>query len=145
MSETGLENFDRTLQKTHLWLNEIGETLGPDRQRHYHAMRAVMFALRDRLPIEEAFHLSSNLPTLVRGVFWESYRPAGKPEKYRSREEFLNKIAEHLDQTPPIDPEDAARAVFGAIQRHVSAGEVEEVKHLVPEEVRTFFPQAEGT
>lgn len=141
MSETGLENFDRTLQKTHLWLKDVGETIGPDRQRQYHALRSVMFALRDRLTIEEAFHLSSHLPTLVRGIYWESYRPAGKPEKYRSREEFLDKVSQHLKQVPPINPEDASRAVFAAIARHVSAGEVEEVKQMVPEGVRTLFPQ----
>lgn len=141
MSETGLENFDRTLQKTHLWLKDIGETLGPDKQRQYHAMRGVMFALRDRLTIEEAFHVSSHLPTLVRGVYWESYRPAGKPEKYRSRDEFLEKVSSHLDQSRPINAEEATRAVFGAIERHVTPGELEQVKHMLPEEVRTLFPQ----
>ena len=143
MSAAGLENFDRTLQKTHLWLKDIGEAegIGPDRQRQYHALRSVLFALRDRLTIEEAFHLSSHLPILVRGVYWESYRPAGKPEKYRSRDEFLERVQQHLQLTPPINPEDAARAVFAAIAAHVSAGEVEEVRQMVPEEVRTLFPQ----
>lgn len=141
MTETGLENFDRTLQKTHLWLKDIGETIGPDRQRQFHALRSVLFALRDRLTIEEAFHLSSHLPTLVRGIYWEAYRPTNKPERYRSRDEFLEKIMVGLDQSPPINPEEAARAVFAAIAQHVSAGEVEQVKKMVPEEVRTLFPQ----
>ena len=69
MSATGLEVFDKTIQTTHVWLNEIGETIGPDKQRCYHALRAVLFALRDRLTTEEAFHLSAQLPMLVRGIF----------------------------------------------------------------------------
>ena len=32
MTTTGLENFDRTLQKTHGWLNEIGEALDAEKQ-----------------------------------------------------------------------------------------------------------------
>lgn len=31
MADTGLPVFDKTLQTTHIWLNEIMEELGPDR------------------------------------------------------------------------------------------------------------------
>ncbi|CUH40808.1 hypothetical protein JSE7799_03545 [Jannaschia seosinensis] len=141
MSETGLENFDRTLHKTNDWLNDIGDAIGPDKQRQFHALRSVLWALRDRLMIEEAFHLASHLPTLVRGIFWEDYRPAGKPDVFRSREEFLQRVSGALEGAPPMDPEEAARAVFAAMDRHVSGGEMEQVIHLVPEEVRELFPQ----
>ena len=59
MSSTGLEVFDKTLQTTNLWLNEIGQDIGPDKQRCYHALRAVLFALRDRLTVDEAADLSA--------------------------------------------------------------------------------------
>lgn len=140
MSTTGLENFDRTLQKTHDWLNEIGDATGPDKQHQFHALRAVLWALRDRLTTEEAFHLSSHMPTLVRGIYWEDYRPTGKPDKYRSREEFLERVSQTLEGAAPINPEDAARAVFAAMQTHVSPGELEHVKGMVPEGVRDLFP-----
>jgi uncharacterized protein (DUF2267 family) len=141
MSATGLDVFDKTLQTTNVWLNEIGETLGPDRQRNYHALRAVLFALRDRLTPEEAFHLSAELPMLVRGVFWESYRPSGKPERYRARDEFLEKVQDGLGQIAPMNAEDCARAVFGVLERHVPKGEIEDVRHMLPEDVRTLFPE----
>lgn len=32
MSTTGLDVFDRTLQTTHIWLDQIMEELGPDRR-----------------------------------------------------------------------------------------------------------------
>jgi uncharacterized protein (DUF2267 family) len=56
MSATGLDVFDRTLQITHVWLDDIMAELGPDRQRAYHALRAVLHALRDRLPLNLAAH-----------------------------------------------------------------------------------------
>jgi len=140
VSTTGLENFDRTLQKTHDWLNEIGDAVGPDKQRQFHALRAVLWALRDRLTNEEAFHLSSQMPTLVRGIYWEDYRPAGKPETYRSRDEFLHRVSQTLEGASAIDPEDATRAVFAAMQQHVSAGEMEHVIGMVPKGVRDLFP-----
>lgn len=140
MSDFGIDSFDKTIQLTHVWLRDIGETIGPDRQRQYHALRAVLFALRDRLDIHEAFDLSAQMPMLVRGIFWEGYRPAHKPESYRSREEFLQAVSRGADVSPPLDPEDSARAVFATIARHVRPGEVEQVRHLLPEPVRTLFP-----
>jgi uncharacterized protein (DUF2267 family) len=34
------------------------------------------------------------------------------------------------------------RAVFHTLARHVSAGEVEKLKHALPEQLRRIFPQA---
>lgn len=104
MSDLGLNAFDKTIQLTHVWLKDVGETIGPDKQRQYHALRAVLFALRDRIPVEEAFHLSAQMPMLVRGIFWESYNPAHKPETYRSKDEFLEAIEGGLQVSPPLDP-----------------------------------------
>src|SRR2546423_5270300 len=59
MSATGLDVFDRTLQITNIWLDEIMETLGPDRQVAWHALGAVLRALRDRLPLGLAVHLGA--------------------------------------------------------------------------------------
>jgi hypothetical protein len=35
MSSTGLKIVDETLQKTNVWLKEIEQVCGPDRQRAY--------------------------------------------------------------------------------------------------------------
>ena len=55
MSQLGLDIFDRTIHDTNTWLKEISEELGrPDRQIAYHALRGVLFTMRDRLTAEEA-------------------------------------------------------------------------------------------
>lgn len=144
MSATGLEVFDRSLHTTNTWLNEIGEAVGPDKQRAYHALRAVLFAVRDRLTPDEAFHLSAELPLLIRGIFWEGYRPASAPQSWRSRNEFFAKIEEGIGQIEPVDPEAAARAVLGVLSRHVPTGEIDHVKQMLPDDVRLLFNEAES-
>ena len=42
-----------------------------DRQDAYRAVRGVLHTLRDRLPVEESAQLAAQLPTLLRGVFYE--------------------------------------------------------------------------
>jgi uncharacterized protein (DUF2267 family) len=140
MSATGLAVFDETLHKTNTWLKEIAEELDSDRHRAYQALRGVLHCLRDRLTIEEAAHLGDQLPMLVRGFYYEGWRPVGKPEKIRSREDFLDPVAGNIPHSP-IDPEDATRAVFRVLERHVTSGEISDVIHELPQGIRGLWPQ----
>lgn len=140
MSVTGLEAFDKALQTTNAWLKEIGEQIGSDRQRCYQALQTVLFTLRDRLTPDEAAHLAARLAMLVRGIYHEGYKPAGKPDRTRSRGAFLQKMSEHFDQTRPLGAEEAARAVFKVLDHCVDPGEMADVKQSLPESVRTLFP-----
>ena len=142
MSATGLDVFDRTIHTTNLWLKEIAEDIGPDRQRAYHALSAVLRALRDRLTLEEAAQLAAQLPLLVRGIYYDQWRPVEQPKRVRHLDDFLALIAQGEGEIKPIDPEDAARAVFKVLDRHISRGEIEQVKAELPAEIRSLWPSA---
>lgn len=140
MSATGLEVFDQTLQKTNLWLKEIMAHLGPDRQRAYHALRAVLHTLRDRLTVEEAAHLSAQLPLLIRGIYFEGWHPAHKPTRERTKEEFLEQVASRLQGIEPMNPEAATRAVLEVLARNVDAAEAAHVKQMLPKSLHGLWP-----
>lgn len=143
MAATGLDVFDSTLQKTNIWLKEIEAELGPDRHRSYEALRAVLHALRDRLSVDEAAHLGAQLPMLVRGIYYEGYRPAGKPDKIRSREAFLDAVGAHFCNVRPVGAGDAVQAVFRVIARNCDPGEVRDVIVSLPGDVRGLWPDHE--
>src|SRR5271157_2449042 len=131
MSATTIKAFDTTLQLTYAWLHELAEQMGTqDRHRAYHALWAVLHALRDRLPVAEVATLGAQLPLLVRGVYYEGWHPADKPLKGHRREELLAEIGAAFREDRDADPERVARAVFRLLGRHVTSGEVEGVKHL---------------
>jgi len=141
MSATGLEVFDKTVQTTNAWLKEITEATGLDRLRAYHVLTAVLHALRDRLTVDEVAQLGAQLPILVRGLYYDRWHhPAGKPDRLRHKEEFLATVAAELDDIGPIDPEDATRAVFAVLERHIAPGEIEDVKAMLPTHLRELWP-----
>ena len=57
MSATGLDVFDKTLQTTNIWLDEVMADIGPDRKAAWHVLGVVLRALRDRVPGPLAAHL----------------------------------------------------------------------------------------
>jgi uncharacterized protein (DUF2267 family) len=140
MSVRNLEVFERTLETTHAWLSTLSEILACDQHVAYKAFRATLHALRDRLTVEEAAHLSAQLPMLVRGFYYEGYTPTGKPVKERHRGQFLARIGEELNDDDEIDAEQAARAVFQLLDMKVTAGEIEDVEHTLPTEIRELWP-----
>lgn len=144
MGELGLNVIDRTVHDTNTWLKEISEEMGhPDRQMAYHALRGVLFTLRDRLTTEEACQFAAQLPVLIRGIFFEGYRPANKPDKFRDRDEWLQRVSRELDKTGGQNPENATKAVFRVINRHVTAGERDDVRNMLPKEIRQLWPVGE--
>jgi uncharacterized protein (DUF2267 family) len=141
VSQTALKPFDSTIQTTNIWLNDILGRLGwQESYRAYHALRAVLHALRDRLTVEQAAALAAQLPMLVRGFYYEGWHPHGKPVKGRHKEEFLAHVAAAFRDDPDVDPERVTRAVFQVLAKHVTAGEIESVKQSLPAELRSLWP-----
>jgi uncharacterized protein (DUF2267 family) len=140
MIAAGLDVFDRTLHKTHEWLADLMRLLAVDDRRvAYQALRATLHALRDRLTVEEVAQLGAQLPMLVRGFYYEGWDPTAKPLKLRRIEAFLAYIASEFSNDD-VDPEQAARAVFALLAERVTAGEVEDVKHILPAQLRELWP-----
>ena len=144
MSANGIDAFDKTLQMTHIWLNEIMAEIGPDRQVAWKVLSTVLHKLRDRLPIGLAAHLGAGLPLLVRGAYYDQFEPAKLPTECNSREEFVAEVAEWLGDTRPVDPDLAVRAVFGVLSRHLAPGQIDKVCQALPKNLRQWFEGVRG-
>ena len=144
MSATGLDVFDKTLQTTNIWLNEISEEIGPDRQVAWKVLSIVLHKLRDQLPIELAAHLGSQLPLLIRGVYYDQFEPAKQPIDCNNAEEFATEVAEWLSDTRPIDPHAAIVAVFGVLSRHVAEGQIVKIRNALPKGLQGSWESVEA-
>jgi uncharacterized protein (DUF2267 family) len=143
VSASGLEGIDHAVQQTHIWINEIDQRLGWDNKpRAYRLLKAVLHALRDHLPVSEAADLGAQLPTLVRGVYYDQWRPAATPVKDRHLESFLADIDISFKSDPIDDVSQAVSAVFGLLSERISAGEIDDVRNSLPTAVRALWPMA---
>jgi uncharacterized protein (DUF2267 family) len=77
---------------------------------------------------------------LVRGFYYEGWDPTGKPVRVRHREELLAWIGRELPPRAPMDAESVARAVFRLLSERVADGEIDEVRHILPAEIRELWP-----
>jgi uncharacterized protein (DUF2267 family) len=134
-----VETFDSTYQKTYIWLNELCEIAGfPSRSQAYSGLRAVLHALRDRLTIEEGADLSAQLPMLIRGMYYEGWRPTELPHRERNEQEFLDHVREEL-RNVDVDAEKACHGVFSLLERKITEGEIEDIRRMLPEPVRALW------
>jgi uncharacterized protein (DUF2267 family) len=145
MIKKDVPGLNRTIHETNTWLSEVGDEIGSESALvAYHALRGTLFALRDRLPVEEAVDLAEQLPALIRGVYFEGYIPADAPRTDRDRDTFLEPVRAELEAAGGVDPEDAARAVFIVLNNRVSPGEINDVRQMLPGAIRDLWPAPEG-
>ena len=145
MADLGLDTFDRAIQVTNRYLQEIMDELGwEDRQVAYHALRAVLFSLRDRLTPDLAANFGAQLPLLVRGIYYEGYRPSDQPEKYRTLDEWNQRVQNAFQPAGKnLAPEDASTAVFCMLNEELDRDVLEKVHAALPEGVRELWPELE--
>jgi len=142
---TGLAVFDTTVQDANLWLRQIAEDLGHcERQEAYAALRAVLHALRDRLPAQAAVNFAAQLPMILRGLYFEGWTLPEKPNRSHSAEEFCDSIGASLPPRFRFDPLMTARAVLATAAQRMSKGEAAKVMSQLPEPIRALWPNPQA-
>ena len=136
-------SFDRTVQKSRQWLQELCKDLGwHDEHRAYLALRAVLHGLRDRLTVEEVSQLGAQLPMLIRGFYYEGWKPRKIQPRNRHKDVFLKEIWMAMGRPDDIDIEPITNAVFCLLCNKVSEGELRDIVSILPRELKKLWPCA---
>lgn len=144
MSANGLAVFDRTLQKTHQFVNDVAEQIGvEDKHVVFIGITAVLHSLRDRIPLEEAAQLGAQFPVLLAGFYYQGWKPAATPTKERSVGAFTEKVEDNLSiDDYPVDTKKLISGVFAVLSEWVTEGEIIDVANMLPKDVQEeFWPQ----
>lgn len=141
---SSIASLNRALQDAETWLRELS-ALSPfqSREQAYALFRAVLHSIRDRLEMHEAVHFAGQMPTLVRGIYYEGWRPSLAPNDERNLGEFLASVRESLGPGLPADAvnvEEATRAVFTFLETRFDEGQIRHVREQLPREVQALWP-----
>lgn len=140
--QTSISTFNHTLEKSNGWLKELAQ-IGKfeSEENAYAALRSVLHSLRNRLTVDGAAHLAAQLPTLIRGIYYEGWKPSITPKKIHTKDEFLENIENELrNATNRIDSELAAKAVFKLLSEKISDGEISDIKSELPNKLLSLWP-----
>lgn len=138
--------FQSSLENTEHWMDDVMSELGYDDPAvAFCTLRAVVHALRDRLTPAEAADLASNMPMLIRGIFFEGWRPTAldRPARYRHKQEFLDRVSAVYTRLQEEDVEKTVAGIFRVLSRHIPQGEIADIKNQLPEDVRALWSENE--
>lgn len=142
MSSKGLGVFDRTVQESHEWVNELTERL--DWTSHRDALRllrTVFHLIRDHLEAYEIAQFSAQLPILLRGMYFEAWQPTKTPLKALHVAQFIEIVEEQVGDVQEYRGPEDIRTAFKLINARISRGEVMDVRANLPLELRDFWPE----
>jgi uncharacterized protein (DUF2267 family) len=141
--------FDSSLHKTNTILKAIADRFAwTDKHKAYVAFRAVIHTLRDRLPIESAVSFAAQLPLVLKGVFYDGWKPIDKPLKMNHLE-FADLVDERMHPPYGIEigdnasieetPEQVISGVLAVMESYTDPAEVRKIKALLPKDFTNVF------
>ncbi|PUB12789.1 DUF2267 domain-containing protein [Yoonia sediminilitoris] len=140
MSALGLKIIDTAVHDANAWINEVdARTDWDDKRRSYRLLRQVLHVIRDHLNVDEAAQLGAQLPTLIRGIYYEGWNPSSTPVVERTTAGFVDRVQAGFDNDPMGDADHAIAAVIDVLDAHVSRGEMDDVKSTFTNKIRRLF------
>ncbi|MGC5020045.1 DUF2267 domain-containing protein [Micromonospora sp. DT47] len=142
MAEQLQSAFESSLERTNLILKDIEQAYGwPKEQRNqsYCALRTVLHLLRDRMPVQESVEFAAQLPVLVRGIYFDGWKPMDVPVKL-NRDDFLLEVRQHFPYDVEGGTERVVQVVLDALSRHVTQGQWDDVKDNMPRDMQRMMP-----
>lgn len=141
MGHTSAIGFTHAAEQAQQWVNELAKDLGWSEQRAYRFLKSVLHTLRDWLSPEEMADLSAQLPTLIRGVYFEGWNPSQTPSRERKKGDFVIGVRNSFGYEAEADIDTAIKAVFKLLDRHLSHGEVVQVRNSMKKSLRHLWPE----
>lgn len=133
--ETHIQSLERSLNATMKMLKKVEEQadLGDNHEVAYKLLRAVLHALRDRLMVDDAVKFGAQLPTVIRGLYYEGWKPSRVPIKMH-KEEFMDRVFSET-YIARKNPEKLIHDVLVAIGQYVDQGTLDKIKKTLPKDL----------
>jgi uncharacterized protein (DUF2267 family) len=134
-------HFENYVKDGRTWLYKLCDYLGiDDEDKAGRIFRAVLHAIRDRIPTAEAIHFGAQLPLIWKGVYYDGFS-MHDPVRIRHEDEWLEFIrtkdssAEEAD-FPTLDHAYYAfQDVMSFLKDHISEGQYNQIAHALHSDI----------
>ncbi len=142
MSSHYQRSMKHSTDLTNEWVHQIDQMVSwEDSNRSFKLLRTTLQALRDMLGVDEAVHLSAELPVYVRGIYFEGWDPSRNPSPNRERADFVARVCEAFQRERLEDPEEAVGIIFSFLNTRISPGEINDVRSSLRKSLREIWPE----
>lgn len=141
-------HLDKFAQEANKYLNQLAGELGHPEEvgQTYILLRAVLHTVRDRIQISESFHLLSQLPMFLKGVYVEHWVYSEKPLKLQTLEEFKDAVKQEQERLGEQQfnwsehTEELISKVLASLGTHyLSQGQLNHIATQMPKEMQPLF------
>ena len=138
-------NFEKYAADGNQFISRVARELGCDRNYAARVTRAVLHAVRDRIPPDDAVQFAQGLPMAIKGVFFDQYDLSGAPVHIRHPRDFFDFVrfksgtSGWRDFPHDIDVEDAIAAVFRVLEKTMDYNQVEQIKRTFNDDLAYLF------
>ncbi|TGQ73336.1 DUF2267 domain-containing protein [Mesorhizobium sp. M00.F.Ca.ET.186.01.1.1] len=139
VSHTSFGDFGHAAQQAQQWVKELARDLCWSEPSACRLLRSVLHTLRDWLSEAEMADFSAQLPVLVRGMYFEGWAPS-TPAHDRKKRDFVLSVQRSFGYDQEIDFDVAINAVFRLLDRHISHGEIVQVRNSMKTSLRNLWP-----
>ncbi len=143
-------NFNKYVTDGELFIKTVATELGDptDIAKGGRILRAVLHAFRNRISIAESLQLIAQLPMLIKAIYVDGWRLKNEARELRHLGDFIEAVREEggpatlSDFVTDYEVEQAIHAVFRALKRQVSEGEIRDILATLPLELRPLLEEA---
>ncbi len=128
-------NFEDNIKHATVLLQDVANELQTDDlNKAGRIFRAVLQALRDRLPVHDAVQFAAQLPIFWKGIYFDQYDPSKVPMSIRNTDDWVsyirgkNAFAANNDFQQDEEISDAFKAVFRTLERHMTDGQLQKLR-----------------
>lgn len=134
--------LENNIHQTMDWIYAIEEACHWDddnQKKAFIALRAVLHQLRDLLGLEQAAHLSAQLPLVIRGIFFENWNPSPGATPKIEKADFLGSISKGLYPYRDMDVEKTTKGVLHVLGGKLPPGEFEKIIKEIPKDIKDLY------
>ena len=143
-------DFEKYAQKSRELIQKLSAELSCSEDSAGRIIRSFLHGLRNRLPLNESFHIISQLPMGLKAVYVDGWKPDRPFIRIRHLGELMEEIRREDGSCAAMDygndekMKEVLAAVFRTLNYYVSRGEMEDLTDSLPEDIRTFIQHTLG-